>query len=541
MKILKIKLLTLLAIGSLLTIGCSDNDSLDQTPIDPNATTSADVYKDVATAKGALAKLYASLAVTGQTGPAGNNDLNGVIDEGTGSYQRLIVMAQDATTDDLKLAWPGDASGSLDTFIVNQWDSSNNFVTAAYYRFYVNIAFCNDFLRQSAGLASDPEMVKMRAEARFLRALMYYNIVDMFGKGPFITENDPTGKYSPPQKDRTFLFEYVESELKDIEGSIAAPKTSVTTSRADQGVVWTLLSRLYLNAKVYTGTDRYADAATYAKKVIDAYGESDATVGGLGTKGKWKELFMTDNRTNTNVSKELIFCINFDGSRTQSYGGAAFLINASLGGSMTPTNWGGSGWYGSRLTPEFVNLFEKTATNGSGEPTAWKDDRAQGVIWTDGQTFNMTNWKTFTNGYAYPKFYNKSSTGVVGSDPTFPDLDLPIMRLAEVYLTYAEAVLSTNPTAALKYVNYVRARANATPLTSVTAQDILDERGRELAWEGFRRTDLIRFGKYTGGTYNWQWKGGVQGGTSIDEKYKVFPIPQRDLNLNPNLTKTDGY
>jgi hypothetical protein len=110
---------------------------------------------------------------------------------------------------------------------------------------------------------------------------------------------------------------------------------------------------------------------------------------------------------------------------------------------------------------------------------------------------------------------------------------------------YAECALrgatGTTVSQGLTYVNMVRARASAAPLTSITLDNVLDERARELNFEGMRRQDLIRFGKFTGGTYLWPWKGGVKNGTSISDNYKLFPIPSTALQSNPNLTQNPGY
>jgi hypothetical protein len=122
-----------------------------------------------------------------------------------------------------------------------------------------------------------------------------------------------------------------------------------------------------------------------------------------------------------------------------------------------------------------------------------------------------------------------------------------LFRLADVYLMYTElaakGVAGASTTTAASYVNVLRTRAIATKVTSVdiTSQFVLNERAKELYWEGHRRQDLIRFGKFAGGSYIWEWKGNVQPGTSIDDKYKLFPIPQSEINSNPNLTQNPGY
>ncbi|MEA1876001.1 MAG: RagB/SusD family nutrient uptake outer membrane protein [Bacteroidota bacterium] len=174
------------------------------------------------------------------------------------------------------------------------------------------------------------------------------------------------------------------------------------------------------------------------------------------------------------------------------------------------------------------------------------DGRA--MFYTDGQTLEIEDPFEFTHGYAVTKFKNLNSDGSAPSDLTFIDTDFPLFRLADFYLMYAEAAIQTgnNTAKALDYVNLVRTRAYGEESGNITSSDltidwIIDERARELFWEGHRRTDLIRFGKLSGGEYLWPWKGGVAEGTAIDSKFDLFPIPSSDMGANPNLTQNTGY
>jgi hypothetical protein len=145
----------------------------------------------------------------------------------------------------------------------------------------------------------------------------------------------------------------------------------------------------------------------------------------------------------------------------------------------------------------------------------------------------MDTLSVFSSGVLVRKFRNVTSTGAAGSDLTlnFPDTDFFMFRLADVKLMYAEA---------LDQVNQVRARSGAAALASVSLNDILDERGRELYWEGHRRSDLIRFGKYTKGN-NWPFKGNVKTGRDIEDFRTLFPFPNTELVLNSSLPQNPGY
>jgi starch-binding outer membrane protein, SusD/RagB family len=156
----------------------------------------------------------------------------------------------------------------------------------------------------------------------------------------------------------------------------------------------------------------------------------------------------------------------------------------------------------------------------------------------------------FTQGYAVTKFKNVTSYGEPGSHNTFPDTDFPVFRLADAYLMYAEAVLrggaGGDVTTALEYVNKVRERAYGDTSGNISAQQLtldflLDERARELYWEGHRRSDLIRFNRFSDSPYVWAWKGGVRDGIPVDSRFNLHPLPDSDIVANPNLDQNQGY
>jgi hypothetical protein len=168
----------------------------------------------------------------------------------------------------------------------------------------------------------------------------------------------------------------------------------------------------------------------------------------------------------------------------------------------------------------------------------------------------LTSIADFNTGPHVKKYINVRSDGGAVSDiaQTFSDVDFPVFRLSEMYLIYAEATLRGGEantggslTTAKDYINKIRERAyggtsqGQIGTGDLTLQFILDERGRELYWEGHRRTDLIRYGLLTSGTYLWPWKGGVASGTSVDPKYNLFSIPASNIVANPNLHQNQGY
>jgi ragB/susD domain protein len=516
---------------------------LDQEPIDPDSFTEKDVFKNATEAKGALAKIYASLSLTGQKGPSGDGDIAGA-DEGSTGYTRMQFYLQVASTDEAIIRW---SDAGVPDFHNMSWTPANTFNNAYYNRLGQQIAFANSFIDNAQALASDPEVAYYIAEARFIRAYAYYNVIDAFGKAPLVTSSKADLK--PAQNTRAELFNFVESELKDLEGKLKAARAN-EYGRVDVVAAQALLARLYLNAKVYIGQDKYTDCITYAKKVIaSSYSLNTTDANNNGTA--YDELFLADNNSN-GAQNEFIFLASFDGLNTKTYGGTAFIIHGATGGNMNASSLGiNDGWSGLTAPKEFVNKFEVSARNGNNEPTAWKDKRA--MFYTDGQTYENTDLKDFTkSGYAITKFKNITSTGAAGKDPEkkFPDTDLPLIRLAEVYLTYAEAVLrggtGGDRATALGYINQLRTRAYGNTSGNIADSDltldfILDERARELYWEGLRRTDLIRYGKFTGGAYLWSFKGGAASGVAVPDYRNLYPIPQDARTANDNLTQNTGY
>lgn len=520
MKNKNIKSLAVVFVALMFTSCVKD---LDVTPRDPNIITSLTVYNTPAAYKEGLAKLYATFSVSGQQGPSGQADIAG-IDEGFGNYLRQYWNVQELPTDEAVMAW-NDAS--IKDFHWQTWAPNDVFVSAIYSRIMYTVALCNEYIRATAG-NTDADIKKFHAEARFIRALAYSHAIDLFGNPPFVTEADAPGAFFPKQTTRAELFTYIETELKAIENELGASRFEY--ARADQGAAWTLLAQLYLNAKVYIGQDKNTECITYCSKVIGA---------GYTLASKYANNFTADN----NLSAEMIFPITCDGQHTQSYGGMTYLIHAEIGGSMSPAAFGvGGGWGGIRTTKALVNKFA--------DNTGATDKRA--MFWSAGQKLEIADIGQFTDGWAITKFSNLTSTGAAAphAHPDFVDTDYPVFRLADVYLMYAEAVLrggtGGSATTALGYVNALRQRAygNATGnITSgqLTLDFILDERARELYWEGHRRTDLIRFGKFTTASYLWPWKGKVAEGAATQSYRDLYPIPSNDLGANPTLKQNAGY
>jgi starch-binding outer membrane protein, SusD/RagB family len=626
----KVKNIIFIVTISLFMTAC--HDDLNLSPIDPDSFTQEDVFTNAEGAKGALAKLYSSLALTGQQGPAGQADIAD-IDEGFSQFSRMLFNLNEITTDHAVVGWGDPGLPDLHGMF---WSSSNDFIEAMYSRLAQEVSFANSFIANAAVL-SDAEVQIYIAEARFLRAYAYYNLMDLYGNVPLTTEVTTD---LPQQSNRVDIFAFIEAELLEIQDLLMASGSN-EYGRVDQAAAWALLSKLYLNSEVWTGTARYSDCVTFSNNVMNSsYTINMNDANGNGTA--YDELFLADNNTN-GAQNEFIFALNFDGLQSQTWGGTTFLVHAAIGGTMNPTEFGvNGGWGGLRTTKNLVNQFAvdipalntalgtlsawglvgdatinawdgpdmemyQTGTNqyalyanltagelkfrfnedwgnnygdngadGSLEPgganipianpgtyfvtldldnltysvSPFTSD-ARGMFHSDGQNLEIESIPPFEDGYAVRKFKNVDSNGNAGNDTSgnMVDTDLPLIRLAEIYLNYAEASLrggGGDLNLAATKINELRIRAYGNTSGNITSGDltldfVLNERSKELYWEGQRRTDLVRYNYFTTSSYLWPFKGNVASGVSIDDFRNVFPIPVNQLTINPNLSQNDGY
>lgn len=628
----KISLSVIIVMFMLVFTSCESE--LDKEPI--TELTEAQVFSDPESYEQFLARVYAGLAVSGQQGPAGQPDIQG-IDEGFSNYIRQFWKHQELTTDEAIIAWK---DGTIHDLHNQVWTPSNEFVRAMYDRIYFQVGITNQFLRETTtekldGRGVDAtlkgEIEVYRAEARFMRGLSYWHALDFYGNVPFVTEDDIVGNFFPEQISRDSLFNFIESELLAIEGTLKGARQN-DLGRADKGAAWMLLAKLYLNAEVYTGSGRYTEALTYVNKVINE--------GGYSLVDDYQKLFLADNDRN-GAQNETIFTVRFDGVSTLGYGGTTFLTHAAVGGDMVAAEFGiNGGWAGLRTTKNLVQKFDvkpdlaalntalgaatdwglvgSATTNGWDGPdmemrstgtntyALYADLKAgeikfrfnedwgnnyggtngnleagganiavpsegiyfvtmdlntnkyaltfsgdsRNMFFSEGQTLEIEDPFNFNDGYAIAKYRNVDVNGNRGNDSAgeFVDIDFPMFRLGDAYLMYAEAFLKGgggDANTAVSYINALRERAYGSGSGNISSGNltlnfILDERSRELFWEGHRRTDLIRFGQFsTQGI--WPWKGGVMEGRTTESFRDIYPIPSSDLIANPTLVQNPGY
>lgn len=541
MKQIRYKFLFIVAISLMMAGLSSCLDDLNTIPLDKEELVSEVVFgSEIGPYQESLAKIYAGLAISGNAGGDGDPDVAGVDGGSQASFLRGLWNLQQLPTDEAHCAWNDVGLPDLNYIT---WTANNVFIKGFYYRLYYQINLANAFLRETSdnNLSSRGvnEQVKSqitiyRAEARFMRALAYYYLLDMFRNVPFVDENSPVGSALPPQIMAEDLFDYIEKELMECETDMLDPFVgyhSTYYGRAHKAANWALLSRLYLNAETYIGANKYTESITYSKKVLDVNFILDPV---------YRNVFTADNEN----SEEMIFPIRYQGADTQTWGGMTFLMSSTVPSALQAEINSVGAWQGNRALVSLLRFFER-------ENRHEDDDRFLMVRTDQTDNYEIEDPSLFSNnGIPIVKYYNTYSDGTLPPS-NIVYTDFPLFRLGEIYLNYAEAVLrggsGGDQATALQLVNDLRRRAysndNAATITAnqLTLDFILDERGREFFFEAQRRTDLVRFGRFTGSSYVWPWKGNVPAGRSVSDIYRVYPIPSDDIGANQNLTQNTGY
>ena len=537
------KIFSILAVAAVLSACVKDLDTL---PLNPTDMTSETAYgSDEASYVSGLSRIYFQFISCDLT------DLQ-LTDGGASELIRAFWSLNEVSTDAAKCAWNGDAwVAAINT---NTWsDADNDAAYAVYVRTMQGISYANEFLRQTAssrlddrGCSSDvkQKVAGMRAEARFLRAYMYWMAMDVFGSVPFTTEDSPFGAVNPVPASRAEVFKFIVDELNELASdSSDMPAARSNYPRADKGSCLGLLARLYLNAEVYTGTAMWSEAKAVCDRIFSM---------GYGLAPEYADVFRGDNGQNPDARKELLWSIDYNAEQTQSWGGTTLLTFATVAeDDLTDTfhpNGVNTGWGGMRVPFDYVQKYYGV-TNPDYEAGTYeaKDKRAD-VFYIKGRFENIENLATFVQGWSCFKYNNiphdqtAESFNETAKVKGYSDIDFPMIRLAEIYLIYAEACLKLGDASpAMQYVKQLSDRAGVDAPKEITQDWLVAERARELLWEGHRRTDLIRWGLFTSDTFVWPWKGGSMVGQGFASHMTIFAIPASELASNPELHQNPGY
>lgn len=533
------KSFVLMIAGALLSVVTSCVDDLNTIPIDKDDLVSEKVFgADIQAYEESLAKIYAGLVIGGNQGGDAEQDVVGIDGGSQASFIRVLWNMQELASDMAHCCWndPG-----IPDFNHISWAASSPWIKGSYYRLFYQINLSNAYIRETSdkklserGCSAETiaKVKQYRAEARFMRALMYQYALDLYRNVPFVDENSTVGSVRPGQIMKEDLFNYIETEMLACESELSDPVVGWSESygHANKAAMWAALSRLYLNAETYVGENRYSDCITYSKKVINAGYELEPVYG---------DMFKADN----DHSREMILPLRYEGEETMTWGGMTALLCWGSAEYQEETNAQGA-WQGVRAKSSLYKLFTRE--------NAFDSDSRRLMLRTESTTnIEITNEADFVNnGIPVTKYYNVNKDG---SKPASNQAytDFPLFRLGEVYLNLAEAVLrggqGASKTEAVGLINDLRRRAYNDKLSSpisdsdFTLDFMLDERGREMFFEAQRRTDLVRFGKYTGANYVWPWKGGVAEGKGVSDFYAVYPLPSDDIGSNQNLKQNEGY
>lgn len=528
------------ALLSLALAGTSCVGDLDTMPLSPTEQTSDNVFGNTELPYiESLAKIYAGMAIGGNKGGDSDQDVAGIDGGSQASFLRVLWNMQELPSDMAHCAWndPG-----IPGFNQVSWGADSPWIKGSYYRLFYQINLSNAFLRETtddklSARGCDAALIarikEYRGEARFLRALNYWYLLDLYRNVPLVTEESAIGeKVLPSQVTPQELFTFIETELTECVNDMPEPVVGFSEQygHANKAAAWGLLSRLYLNAKVYIGEDKNKECIDVCKKVIASGYELEPT---------YKGMFCADN----DQSKEMIFAVRYEGDQTMTWGGMTAFINWGAAKLKDEVN-GKDAWQGVRGKSSLLALFNK-------EKASDKDSR-KSMLHTDLTTnIEITNQSEFiNNGIPVAKYYNKYKDGTLPPSKE-AYTDFPLIRLAEIYLNYAEATVrggeGGDAALALSYVNAIRARAyDQDPAGALNSSDLnldllIDERGREFFFEAQRRTDLIRFDKFAGDSYLWPWKGGVAEGTAVGDYLKIYPLPSDEIGSNTNLNQNPGY
>jgi hypothetical protein len=543
----RIKYLTIISAVALALVSLSScTNDLNVTPLATNISTASQTFSNSATSYiEYLGKIYAGFSTGGLSGADGNLDISGYDGGSQAGYLRPLWNLEELPTDEAMCCWNDN---TIQNFHVFAWTPTDIFLNGFYARLYYQITIATAFLQETTDAQLSARKCSaslidsihtFRAEARFLRAMTYDNVLDLYRNGPLVTDASPIGSSTlPPYAKAQQLFSYITTELNACQTDLAKPTVGydpTTYGHANQAAAWALLARVYLNANTYLGTSStqyYDSCLTNCNKVIAA---------GYQLEPTYQNLFVTDNYK----SKEIIFPNIYDGANLTTWGGLMFLECGAVDGTNQAVIDAPGAWGGNRAVQEFVGRFTNEETN-------YKLDQRYSMVYQGFNHPSIDDNTQYEQGTPLLKFANYSSTGVKNT-ASFATGAFPLFRLGDIYLMYAEAVLrgGTGGTQAqaLVYINALRDRAEGSSgftdleITSgqLTLPFILEERAREMFAEATRRTDLVRFSDLTSSSYVWQWKGGAKNGIGVDSHYNIYPLPSSDLNANPNLKQNPGY
>lgn len=492
----KISVLSLLAF--LLLQSCT---KVDENIYDKYAAT--DFYSSPTGSDVALASVYAQIVGNWGVGYAGAD--NCWYDLNTMSSDEQVIPHRNT----------GDWQLDFAQLYKHEWLPTHSIVGNTWNWLYKSVFTANLAVEQLTNAKADPSKI---AEAKVLRAFFYYLLIDDYGNVPFYTENNVTVE-NLPQKSRKEVFDFVVKELTENVDQLSAAKGGEYYGRFNKWAGYALLAKVYLNAEVYSGTPMWNECLAACDKVSEgSFSLHPGAANASSPLGyQYFELFGDVCPADETI---LAIYIKVDIVGRNIYG------IRSLQGPNANALFGVSGWNGTVTHRNYIEKFDD------------KDIRKKQFIW--GQQPGGVDYSLDISSLDNPganrqdgarnmKFYMAPPlTGAGASN------DFPIYRYADILLMKAECnVRLGNAAAAKPFIDEVRIRAGLSGLAANPAlEDIYNERGFELTWEGHRRQDMIRFDKFLL-PHDFT--------PASDAFRKLFPIPTFALNANKNLKQNPGY
>jgi hypothetical protein len=429
-------------------------------------------------------------------------------------------------------SWYGN--GRYEEVQTNKIPPSNKLLAKGWNWIFNGIAACNEIIYETELSSIQFEgKDKIDSEMKILRAFYYYEAISCWGNVPFTT--DYTNTDYPEQKSREYIFNYLEKEITDNIPNLDTTPSSSNYGRITQAAAYCLLAKMYLNAENWLGTAMYNKAEKACKAIIDlnAYSIEDD--------------YETNFNINNENSKENIFVIPYDRVYTSGDASSFYLHTLTLEAASQATfNIPAAPWSGFVCEPDFFQTYDEKDIRRT---ESWlfgeqydinnKDLKfAYNAVFDESKYFNSNGGRGTYDGARCWKWHYQTD-GSLTDYTVSMDNDFVIFRYADVVLMYVEALVRQGRTAEATQIadfQKIRTRAalKAYATNELTLDELYAERGRELAWEGWRHEDMIRFGKYL----KRYWAHADQ---SKETFRNVFPIPTTILNSNPKLTQNTGY
>lgn len=535
-------------------------DDLDLLPTDPNTTTPATFAQDP---EGYMNKVLADVYLQFATHGANNNAAVEGFDGGMSTFQRSCFILEEIPSDETN--WLATADVDYGLFQYGIVPSNNRAVFGTYSRFMINVAVCNDFIQTvQAGYFHLDENLKPKADeyirqCKILRSAAYFYLISEFGNPPYADENCLIGS-QPAQIGREQAYANVVATLESVLAEYGEGDQTPVYGYVGKDVCEALLVKFYLNAEVFSGVPAWDKCLAHAQNIIKRHqGEGFQ---GSGLAEKYWTLFGASNAdyacgAQAKGPNEIIWYIPQDEEKLLSYANGDFMMQA-FGGNSTPDDaWqydskqrlnSDSPWKCATARKPLADVFDFNAdyTDCPDERTWNWATGADGFLPTNDVLdqahfgsngllpIKYTNWNYELNG---------DKSDVQPACINHPRVGYAMIRLAEIYLSAAEAILNGagDKATALEYVNYIRERAGLDPWvsTDLSMASLRDERQRELYTECVRRTDLVRYGLWVSG-YNWDWKNNVRNGADFDESFALYPIPAQFVTLG-GYQQNKGY